>query len=122
MGMGKGIFNQLMFWVGPIDQFGQIDQGAVQKLYHLTEGEGGWSSADVRKVWKGGREPDPCLRKKSSLLISKFLILKITKNGITCSKMGCKLSSDVNSHAREWGGEPKHENGRDRGWVQQRLK
>ena len=41
MGMGKGIFNQLMFWVGPIDQFGQIDLGAVQKSYHSPEGEGG---------------------------------------------------------------------------------
>ena len=73
MGMGKGIFNQLMFWVGPIDQFGQIDQGAVQKSYHSPEGEGGGSSGDVRK--------------KFSPLIYEFLILNITKNGMTCSKM-----------------------------------
>ena len=96
MGMGKGIFNQLMFWVGPIEQSDQIDQEAVQKSYHSPEGEGG-SSGDVRK--------------KSSPLIYEFLILKITKNGMTCSKMWRKFSSDMNSHAREWGrGEPKHEN------------
>ena len=73
MGMGKGIFNQLMFWVGPIDQFGQIDLGAVQKIISLTWRGGGGSSGDVRK--------------KFSLLIYEFLILNITKNGIACSQM-----------------------------------
>ena len=51
MGMGKGIFNQLMFWVGPIDQFGQIDQEAVQKSYHSPEGEGGVIRGCEEKVF-----------------------------------------------------------------------
>ena len=53
MRMDKGIFNQLMFLVSLIDQFGQIDQGAVKKSYHSPEGEGGvicGSEKGVRQV------------------------------------------------------------------------
>ena len=62
MGIGKGIFNQLMIWVGPIDQFGQIDQGALQNSYHSPEREG--ASGDVRKVWDRGQGVRPMLEEK----------------------------------------------------------